>query len=52
LVSDVSNSREDPEKIVEKHIKLLHDYNESKDAAQVLLGTSPPQKDTYAHRRR
>jgi hypothetical protein len=30
--------------IVEKHIKLLHDYNESKDAAQGRLGTFTPQK--------
>lgn len=26
---------EDPSVIVSRHIKLLHDYNESKDAAQV-----------------
>jgi Swi5 len=36
-ISDASNSGDDPEKIIERHIKLLHDYNESKDAAQVLL---------------
>ena len=28
---------EDPEQVVNKHIKLLHDYNEAKDAAQVRL---------------
>ena len=26
---------EDAEKIVNKHIKLLHEYNEAKDATQV-----------------
>ncbi|KIM34216.1 hypothetical protein M408DRAFT_19156 [Serendipita vermifera MAFF 305830] len=29
---------EDPEKVVKRHIKLLHEYNESKDAAQALMG--------------
>ncbi|KAG7452064.1 uncharacterized protein BT62DRAFT_999805 [Guyanagaster necrorhizus] len=29
---------EDAEKIVKRHIKLLHQYNESKDAAQILIG--------------
>ncbi|KAL4261901.1 SWI5/SAE3 family protein [Pleurotus pulmonarius] len=28
----------DAEKIVKEHIKLLHEYNEAKDAAQVLIG--------------
>ncbi|PVG03218.1 hypothetical protein CPB86DRAFT_810849 [Serendipita vermifera] len=27
-----------PEDIVNRHIKLLHSYNESKDAAQILMG--------------
>ncbi|CAE6422919.1 unnamed protein product [Rhizoctonia solani] len=27
---------EDPQKIVDRHIKLLHMYNESKDAAQIV----------------
>ncbi|KIP02909.1 hypothetical protein PHLGIDRAFT_122044 [Phlebiopsis gigantea 11061_1 CR5-6] len=29
---------EDAEVIVSSHIKLLHRYNESKDAAQILMG--------------
>ncbi|PCH34379.1 hypothetical protein WOLCODRAFT_148438 [Wolfiporia cocos MD-104 SS10] len=29
---------EDAEKIVARHIKLLHRYNEAKDAAQILMG--------------
>ncbi|KDQ12064.1 hypothetical protein BOTBODRAFT_176827 [Botryobasidium botryosum FD-172 SS1] len=29
---------EDPQKIVSRHIKLLHEYNEAKDAAQMLMG--------------
>ncbi|KAG9016689.1 hypothetical protein FRB90_002481 [Tulasnella sp. 427] len=29
---------EDPKKIVSQHIKLLQDYNEAKDKAQVLIG--------------
>ncbi|KIO33355.1 hypothetical protein M407DRAFT_241135 [Tulasnella calospora MUT 4182] len=29
---------EDPKKIVSQHIRLLHDYNEAKDKAQVLIG--------------
>ncbi|KAG8719939.1 hypothetical protein FRC08_001600 [Ceratobasidium sp. 394] len=29
---------EDPREIETRHIKLLHMYNESKDAAQVILG--------------
>lgn len=28
---------EDAEKIVKRHIKLLHDFNEAKDAAQVCF---------------
>ncbi|KIM48711.1 hypothetical protein M413DRAFT_37390, partial [Hebeloma cylindrosporum] len=28
---------EDPEKIVKRHIELLHKYNEAKDATQVRL---------------
>ncbi|KAG8960885.1 hypothetical protein FRC00_013894 [Tulasnella sp. 408] len=33
---------EDPKKIVSQHIKLLHDYNEAKDKAQIaaLKGVS------------
>ncbi|EEB93746.1 hypothetical protein MPER_07561 [Moniliophthora perniciosa FA553] len=29
---------EDAEKIVDRHIKLLHQYNEAKDATQILIG--------------
>ncbi|KAI5121842.1 hypothetical protein M0805_003275 [Coniferiporia weirii] len=29
---------EDAEQVVNKHIKLLHDYNEAKDAAQLIIG--------------
>ncbi|KAJ3728593.1 DNA repair protein [Lentinula raphanica] len=29
---------EDAEKIVNQHIKLLHRYNEAKDATQILIG--------------
>ncbi|KAH7106789.1 DNA repair protein [Auriculariales sp. MPI-PUGE-AT-0066] len=28
----------DADKVVKRHIELLHDYNESKDACQVILG--------------
>ncbi|KAH7334341.1 DNA repair protein [Rhizoctonia solani] len=37
---------EDPQKIVDRHIKLLHTYNESKDAAQVILGRMAAIKQT------
>ncbi|GJE89650.1 Swi5 domain-containing protein [Phanerochaete sordida] len=29
---------EDADEMVSKHIKLLHSYNEAKDAAQILVG--------------
>ncbi|KAI0658359.1 DNA repair protein [Cubamyces menziesii] len=29
---------ENAEQIVSRHIKLLHKYNEAKDAAQILIG--------------
>ncbi|KAH9071033.1 DNA repair protein [Lactarius deliciosus] len=29
---------EDAQQIVSRHIKLLHRYNEAKDAAQIILG--------------
>ncbi|KAI0284841.1 hypothetical protein BC826DRAFT_942158 [Russula brevipes] len=32
---------EDAQKIVSRHIKLLHRYNEAKDATQVLLHALP-----------
>ncbi|KAH8913556.1 hypothetical protein BT69DRAFT_1274986 [Atractiella rhizophila] len=28
----------DPQSIVDEHIKLLHQYNECRDAAQILVG--------------
>ncbi|KAG5715896.1 hypothetical protein E4T56_gene20149 [Termitomyces sp. T112] len=31
-------AHEDAEKIVQRHIKLLHQYNEAKDATQILIG--------------
>ncbi|KAJ3877129.1 DNA repair protein [Lentinula edodes] len=37
---------EDAEKIVNKHIKLLHRYNEAKDAAQMLIGRLANLKET------
>ncbi|KAF8598223.1 Swi5-domain-containing protein [Ceratobasidium sp. AG-I] len=37
---------EDPQEIVARHIKLLHTYNESKDAGQVLLGRLASIKQT------
>ncbi|KAL1709458.1 DNA repair protein [Schizophyllum commune] len=36
----------DAEKIVKKHIKLLHRYNEAKDATQILIGRLANLKDT------
>ncbi|RDB29444.1 DNA repair protein SWI5 [Hypsizygus marmoreus] len=37
---------EDPEKIVKNHIKLLHQYNEAKDATQILIGRLATLKET------
>ncbi|KAI0032000.1 DNA repair protein, partial [Vararia minispora EC-137] len=36
----------DAEKIVSKHIKHLHRYNEAKDAAQILIGKLASYKET------
>ncbi|KAE9398306.1 hypothetical protein BT96DRAFT_994929 [Gymnopus androsaceus JB14] len=36
----------DAEKIVNRHIKLLHRYNEAKDAAQILIGRLANLKET------
>ncbi|KZV67481.1 hypothetical protein PENSPDRAFT_611342 [Peniophora sp. CONT] len=36
----------DAEKIVFKHIKLLHRYNEAKDATQILIGKLAAHKQT------
>ncbi|CAG7847335.1 SubName: Full=Uncharacterized protein {ECO:0000313/EMBL:CCA67688.1} [Serendipita indica DSM 11827] len=41
---------EDPSVIVSRHIKLLHDYNESKDAAQALMGKLAIAKGTTVTR--
>jgi len=41
-----SLSGEDPQKIVSRHIKLLHEYNEAKDAAQMLMGKIAGVKQT------
>ncbi|KAF8163609.1 DNA repair protein [Crassisporium funariophilum] len=37
---------EDAEKIVKKHISLLHKYNEAKDATQILIGRLAALKQT------
>ncbi|KAJ3762608.1 Swi5-domain-containing protein [Lentinula raphanica] len=34
----ITSQGEDAEKIVNQHIKLLHRYNEAKDATQILIG--------------
>lgn len=46
----ICSEDEDAEKIVSRHIKLLHRYNEAKDAAQVciysLRSTMLPSRNT------
>ncbi|KAA1477254.1 hypothetical protein DENSPDRAFT_884940 [Dentipellis sp. KUC8613] len=37
---------EDADKIVSRHIRLLHRYNEAKDAAQILMGKLAGHKQT------
>ncbi|OCH92959.1 hypothetical protein OBBRIDRAFT_385261 [Obba rivulosa] len=37
---------EDAQKIVSRHIKLLHQYNEAKDAAQILMGRLAAHRQT------
>ncbi|KAJ7605037.1 DNA repair protein [Mycena polygramma] len=37
---------EDADAIVKKHIKLLHRYNEAKDATQTLIGKLATLKET------
>ncbi|KIJ13753.1 hypothetical protein PAXINDRAFT_80345, partial [Paxillus involutus ATCC 200175] len=37
---------ENAEEITSNHIKLLHRYNEAKDAAQILIGRLAVLKDT------
>ncbi|KAJ8454873.1 hypothetical protein ONZ45_g19134 [Pleurotus djamor] len=34
------------EEIVKRHIRLLHDYNEAKDAAQILIGRLANMRET------
>ncbi|KDR73636.1 hypothetical protein GALMADRAFT_251407 [Galerina marginata CBS 339.88] len=36
----------DAEKIVKRHITLLHKYNEAKDATQILIGRLAALKET------
>ncbi|KAG8890887.1 hypothetical protein FRB98_002907 [Tulasnella sp. 332] len=44
------NSGEDPQKVVQRHIKLLHEYNETKDMAQVIIGRfAPPATGPTTH---
>ncbi|KAI0701264.1 DNA repair protein [Cerioporus squamosus] len=37
-LQQVLGEDENAEQIVSRHIKLLHAYNEAKDAAQILIG--------------
>ncbi|KAH9066226.1 DNA repair protein [Lactarius vividus] len=37
---------EDAQQIVSQHIKLLHRYNEAKDAAQIIIGKLAAHKQT------
>ncbi|KAH8995467.1 DNA repair protein [Lactarius akahatsu] len=37
---------EDAQQIVSRHIKLLHRYNEAKDAAQIIIGKLAAHKQT------
>ncbi|KAI1791013.1 DNA repair protein [Ganoderma leucocontextum] len=37
-LQNVLGEDENAEKIVSRHIKLLHKYNEAKDATQILIG--------------
>ncbi|KAJ7157233.1 DNA repair protein [Mycena filopes] len=39
-------AHEDADAIVKKHIKLLHRYNEAKDATQILIGKLATLKET------
>ncbi|KAH9948218.1 DNA repair protein [Amylocystis lapponica] len=36
----------DADKIVSRHIKLLHQYNEAKDATQILIGRLAAHRQT------
>ncbi|KAF8204165.1 DNA repair protein [Mycena galopus ATCC 62051] len=42
----VLGEREDAEAIVKNHIKLLHRYNEAKDATQILIGRLATLRET------
>ncbi|KAH8119801.1 Swi5-domain-containing protein [Phellopilus nigrolimitatus] len=51
LQAEIDNLREtlgdkDAGKIVDKHIKLLHEYNEAKDATQIIIGKLAVHKET------
>ncbi|KAH9956624.1 DNA repair protein [Russula dissimulans] len=37
---------EDAQQIVSRHIKLLHRYNEAKDATQIIIGKLAVHKET------
>ncbi|KAI9446015.1 DNA repair protein [Lactarius indigo] len=37
---------EDAQQVVSRHIKLLHRYNEAKDAAQIIIGKLAAHKQT------
>ncbi|KAH7920931.1 hypothetical protein BV22DRAFT_1198552 [Leucogyrophana mollusca] len=41
-----SRKNENPERIVSNYIKLLHRYNEAKDATQILIGRLASLKET------
>lgn len=45
----IFRSNENAEEIVSRHIKLLHRYNEAKDATQVLNGFSCVRYQTDVH---
>ncbi len=38
VMAEADTSGLDPEQIVQRHIRLLHTYNEIKDGAQSLIG--------------
>ncbi|KAJ5927940.1 hypothetical protein N7466_006896 [Penicillium verhagenii] len=38
IAEDKAKLRDDPAKTVKRHVRLLHEYNDIKDAAQGLMG--------------
>ncbi|KAF5379878.1 hypothetical protein D9757_007203 [Collybiopsis confluens] len=46
LEQELGSDTMEAEKIVKSHIKLLHRYNEAKDAAQILIGRLACLKET------